>query len=380
MRIGIDARTVCTRRGIGNVVFHLLHGLAHIPDDFTCVIYVDDPRAREWVPVDARFSVKILRPKLYPVWEQAALPLSVRHDQLDILHCPGNSAPVFLPSGVKLVLSIMDVMYLFPASKLPKSPSLYQRIGREYLRHIVPIVARRSPAIITISASSRDDILQYLDVPKDRVSVLWLAANDACRTIPEISELNLVRKKYDLDCPFVLALGAVDPRKNTAMVIEAYAKFRRQFTGPFKLAVIGLPANGMGAFRSLAERLGVGKEVIFAGFVSESDLVALYNSADLFLYPSLYEGFGLPVLEAMVCGTPVITSLTGSIPEIAGDAAVMVNPRDVDEIAAAIARVSTDTVFRRNLVARGKMRAEAFSWQRTAEKTFEIYKNVMDGQ
>lgn len=380
MRIGIDARTVTNRRGIGNVVFHLLRGLAHIPDDFTCVIYVDDPGAHELVPDDARFSVKILRPMLYPVWEQVSLPLSVIHDQLDILHCPGNSAPVFLPGSVKLVLSIMDVMYMFPASKLPKSPSLYQRIGREYLKHIVPIVARRAAAIITISASSRDDILQYLDLPKERVSVAWLAANEACRTIPEASELNFVRTKYDLNSPFILTLGAVDPRKNTAKIIEAYAKFRRQFTGPFKLAVIGLPANGMGAFRSLAERLGVGKEVIFAGFVSESDLVALYNSADLFLYPSLYEGFGLPILEAMVCGTPVITSPSGSIPEIAGDAVVMVNPRDVNEIVAAMMRVTSDTVLHGNLIAMGKKQAEAFSWQRNAEKTFQIYKNVMDGQ
>ena len=380
MRIGIDARTVCTRRGIGNVVFHLLRGLSHIPDDFTCVIYVDDPGAHELVPVDSRFSVKILRPKFYPVWEQVGLPLSVVHDQLDILHCPGNSAPVFLPRSVKLVLSIMDVMYLFPASKLPKSPALYQRIGREYLKQIVPIVARRAAAIITISATSRDDILLYLDVPKNRVSVGWLAANEAWRTIPEVSQLNLVRTKYDLNCPFVLALGAVDPRKNTAMIIQAHAKFRRQFTGPFKLAVIGLPANGIGAFRGLAERLGIGEEVIFAGFVSENDLVAIYHLADLLLYPSLYEGFGLPVLEAMTCGTPVITSHSGSIPEIAGDAAVMVNPRDVDEIVAAMMRVTTDSVLRENLVAKGKMRAEAFSWQRTAEKTFEIYKNVMDGK
>ena len=379
MRIGIDARLLTYRRGIGNVVFHLLHGLSELSDDCSYVIYVDDPSAKELVPDDARFSVRTLRPKFYPAWEQISLPLRVARDKLDILHCPGNTAPVYLPDQVKLVLTIHDVMYLFPASILHKSPSFYQRVGREYLRRIVPFVARRAASIITISESSREDILKYLHVPEERINVVSLAANGACQVIADASLLITVRKKYSLDSPFMLALGAIDPRKNSATIMKAYARFKQQNSGPSKLAIIGLPVNGMMAFKRLAEELGISDEVVLTGFVTDDDLVALYNAAELLIYPSLYEGFGLPVLEAMKCGTPVITSPSGSIPEISGDAAVMVNPLDVDEIAAAMKRVTTDKVLHRHLVAKGKTQAEKFSWQRTAEKTSEIYRNVMAG-
>jgi len=380
MRIGIDARTLTNRRGIGNVVFHLLQGLSKIPYDCTYVVYVDDPKANELIPNDPRFSTKVIWPKIYPVWEQLSLPFSVMQDQLDVLHCPGNSAPTFLPGRVKLVLSINDVMFMFPTSKLPKSPSWYQRIGREYLNYIVPIVAKRAAAITTISLSSRDDILQYIDVSPDRISVIWLAANQACRIIPDIALLNAVRTKYNLKNPFILALGALDPRKNTAIILKAFAEFRQQFNGQIMLVIISLSANGMGGFHRLAEELGIADKVLLIGFVSEDDLVALYNAAELLVYPSLYEGFGLPVLEAMACGTPVITSSCGSIPEIAGDAAVMVDPHDAGEIAAAMMGVLTDQVMYRNLVAKGRGRAELFSWQRAAEETFVVYQAVMIGK
>lgn len=380
MKIGIDARTVINRRGIGNVVYHLLQGLSKIPYDCSYVIYVNDIKANELMPKDPRFSVRVIGPKIYPIWEQISLPVSVLKDKLDVLHCPGNSAPIFLPSRVKLVLSIMDVMFMFPASKLPKSPSWYQRVGREYLKHVVPVAAKRAVAITTISASSRDDILRYIDVPADRVTVVWLAANDACGIISDIALLNTVRSKFKLNGPFILALGALDPRKNTAMILKAYAIFKRQFSAQIKLAIVGLSENGMGKFCRLADELGIGNDVVCAGFVTEDDLVALYNAAELLLYPSLYEGFGLPVLEAMICGTPVITSPCGSIPEIAGDAAVMVDPHDVEAIAAAMKMVVTDQVLYDNFAAKGKVRAELFSWQRAAEEIFEVYQAVMAGK
>ncbi len=377
MKIGIDARTIINRRGIGNVVFHLLRGLSKIPCDCTCVIYIDDPSAAKLLPNDSRFFVKVLRPKIYPLWEQIILPMHAALDELDILHCPGNSAPVFLPGHVKLVLSIMDVMFMFPASKLPKSPSWYQRLGREYLKYVVPVVAKRAAAITTISSSSRDDILQYIDVPASSVSVIWLAANDACCIIADAALLSAMRTKFELNSPFILALGALDPRKNTATILKSFSNFKQKFPSDIKLAIVGLPANGIDNYRRMADELGIVTDVVFAGFVSEDDLVALYNAAELLLYPSLYEGFGLPVLEAMICGTPVITSPCGSIPEIAGDAAVMVDPHNVEEIAAAMNRVLEDKVLYDNLVAKGKAQAELFSWQRAAEKTFSIYQTAM---
>jgi glycosyltransferase involved in cell wall biosynthesis len=377
MKIGIDARTIINRRGIGNVVFHLLQGLSKIPYECSFVIYVDDFKSIELIPRDPRFSVKVLRPNIYPIWEQIRLPLSVMQDDLDILHCPGNSAPVFLTRRVKLVLSIMDVMFMFPSIQLPKSPSWYQRFGREYLKYVVPIVAKRAAAITTISSFSRNDITQYIDVPPDRVNVIWLAANESCSITPDSSQLNAMRTSFQLNDPFVLALGAVDPRKNTETILRSFLKFKQQHPCVIKLALVGLPSRGIEKFRRVADDLGIGNDVVFAGFVSEDDLVALYNAAELLLYPSLYEGFGLPILEAMKCGTPVITSSCGSIPEIAGDAALMADPHDEDAIANAIKMVLTNKIVYKSLVEKGKVRADLFSWQVAAEKTFAVYRSVM---
>ena len=377
MKIGIDARTLINRRGIGNVVFHLLKGLSKIPYDCSFVIYIDDLNSIELIPKDSRFSVKVLQPKNYPIWEQVRLPISAMHDELDVLHCPANSAPVFLPRRLKLVLSIMDVMFMFPTSQLPKSPSCYQRIGREYLKYVVPVVAKQASMITTISYSSRNDILRYIDVPEERISVIWLAANNACGIISDESKISAVRTKLRLENSFVLALGALDPRKNTATILKSFAKFKKLHSCEIKLAVVGLSAQGIESFLRLADDLGIANEVVFAGFVTEDDLVALYNAAELLIYPSLYEGFGLPVLEAMICGTPVITSPCGSIPEIAGDAALMVNPHDADAIAAAIKAVVTDKALYGSLVEKGKLRAGLFSWQLAAEQTFAVYQSVM---
>ena len=224
MKIGIDARALSNRRGIGNVVFHLLDGLSKIPYDCSFVIYVEDSKSIELIPQDSRFSVRILRPKIYPIWEQFTLPFCVIKDKLDILHCPGNSAPIFLPRSVKLVISIMDVMFMFPASQLPKSPSWYQRIGRKYLKLIVPFVAKRAAAITTISSASSNDILQYIDVPENRISVIWLAANNACGIISDVKKLTAVRRNFLLNEPYVLALGALDPRKNTETILISFEK------------------------------------------------------------------------------------------------------------------------------------------------------------
>jgi glycosyltransferase involved in cell wall biosynthesis len=380
VKIGIDARTLSNRRGIGNVVFNLLHGLAKISCDCSYIIYVNDVKASKLIPDDPRFITKILKPKIYPIWEQISLPLSVIRDRLDILHCPGNSAPVSFFVRTKLVLTIHDVIFMFPVSDHPKSPSWYQRFGRTYLKYIVPVVAKRAAAIITVSAASRDDILQYISVPTDRISVVWSAANGACKEIIDNKILSKVRKQYDLSHSFILVFGALDPRKNTAAILKAYAKYRSQEVYQTQLMIVGLTENGKENFRNLAVELGITANVVFAGFVDEDDLVALYSAAELLLYPSLYEGFGLPVLEAMICGTPVITSRRGSIPEIAGDAAVFVDPLDVDGMADAIRTVLTDKVVYTNLVSQGIARAKLFSWQRAAEQTFKIYQMVIDGK
>ena len=298
-------------------------------------------------------------------------------DRVDLLHCPANTAPLVLAKRVKLVLTIHDVMYMFLASVLGESPSLYQRLGRFYRRLVVPLAARQATAIVTDSYNSRQDVMKYLGVEKDKLQVVREAPNSACRLTPEPTTLTAVRAKYALQRPFILALAAVDPRKNTARIAEAYALFRKQVTRCYQLALVGLTPAGQRHFQHLAQTLGLADEVITAGFVPDEDLVSLYNAAEALLYPSLYEGFGLPVLEAMACGTPVISSKSSSIPEIAGDAALLINPTDTEALARAMVQLSSDQELRNDLIARGYKQAAKFSWAKAAEEMLAVYEHAL---
>jgi len=377
MKVGIDARAIKNRRGIGNVVYHLLHGLSRINNSCSFVIYVDDKSVSCLIPSDSRFTVKIVKPKLYPFWEQISLPIIAMIDRLDVLHCPGNSAPILIHPKTKLVITIHDVMFLFSSKQLQKSPSWYQRFGRLYLKWVVPVVAKRASRIITVSSVSRNDIYQYISIPTDQVSVIWSAANETCKQTTNTELLNAIRIKFNLGSSFLLALGALDPRKNTANILKAFAVLKKTHVCDVKLAIVGMTQQGIHKYHRLAEDYGISSDVVFSGFVLDADLVALYNAAACLVYPSLYEGFGLPVLEAMACGTPVITSACGSIPEIAGDAALMVDPHEVDAIAAAMMKLMTDKELYDSLVEKGKRRAALFSWQLAAEKTFAVYQAAM---
>jgi glycosyltransferase involved in cell wall biosynthesis len=376
MRIGIDARTVVNRRGIGNVVYNLLQELAKIPSEHTFVLYVSSAAARPFLPDDKRFTVKVVKPGIYPLWEQVSLPWRAWRDRLDILHCPGNSAPLLLPRKVRLVLSIMDVMFMFPKGTIPASPSLYQRLGRKYLKFVVPRAAKKAHALTTISQTSQDDINRYIDLKGKPVSVIWLAANSdhlqgitAEQTLAALDKLKVAK-------PFALALGAIDPRKNTTTILQAFAQFTDRLQAPFNLVVTGLKGHEAEAYRQTARSLGIEQRVLFTPFVSEQELGALYNSAEFLVYPSLYEGFGLPVVEAMACGTPVITGRSGSLPEIAGDAALMVNPTVAGEIADAMHQFATSAELRNQFSQLGRQRSALFSWEKMSEAFTAIYESA----
>jgi len=380
MRIGIDARHLINRRGIGTMVYHLVHALAELPGDYSYVLFTDHPMAKLRAPQDERFRVRLLTPKLFPIWEQIVLPAAAVSERLDVLHCLANTAPILLSGQIRLILTVHDVMYLMPVNALPRSPSLYQRLGRLYYRWCVPLAARYADTIVTVSEASRQDILRYLRVKSERVQVIREAANVSCKVVTDSTILDATKAKYGLRRPFVLALGAIDPRKNTARIIEAFARVSSRTKGRYQLVLVGLPSRHASRFRRLIESLGIVDEVVNVGFVPEEDLVALYNSSEMLLYPSLYEGFGLPILEAMACGTPVITSLCGALPEVCGAAALIVDPLNVDDIAAAMYRVASDRDLRRNLIARGHDQVQQFSWQRAASQTLDLYKSLRTSQ
>lgn len=373
MRIGIDGRLVSYRRGIGNFVYNLLGVLAEMDSKHEYIVYVDSATSCKQILEGGSFRLCPFRRGNYIFSEQWTLPALAARDRLDILHCPANTAPLRVPGRTQLVLTIHDVMYLLPKAVLPHSQSLYQRMGRIYRRLIVPRVAKRAAIITTDSSHSASDIVSYLHLPSEKVRVIHGAANKGCRVLCDMDRIDQVKRAYGIRGRFVLTLGGIDPRKNTAGVIRAFGRFK-QLTGlPHQLLVVGLPTNGRRRFANLGARMGLGTEVIFTSFLPEDHLIALYNGAEVFLYPSLYEGFGLPVLEAMACGTPVISSPRSSIPEIAGGAALLVSPTDIDALAGALTHLIREDGVRKEMVARGFEQASKFSWEKTAREIVNVY-------
>jgi glycosyltransferase involved in cell wall biosynthesis len=376
LRIGVDARLIALRRGMGNYIYHLLSEFARLDVQHSFVLYVDSTEAIDVIPPSARFCIRMISRTSYPVWEQVQMPRQLASDSVDLIHSPANTAPVYVPKGVMPVLTVHDIMYLLPATTIPNSSSVYQRLGRAYRSWIVPHVARRAEAIITVSQHSRRDIIQRLRLAPERVKVIYEAPGKVYAQPAAINHDENVRMRYKVDHPYVFSLGALDPRKNTMRVIEAFARFITLTSQPYILVISGLNHTGMHAFGRAAATAGVSQYVRLLGFVSEPDLAALYRGASMLAYPSLYEGFGLPVLEAMACGVPVISSNVSSIPEVAGDAALLIDPYDIAALTQAMSQLATDFSLRDMLIARGQRRAAQFSWTRAALETIDIYEKV----
>lgn len=379
MRIGIDARLASYRRGLGNYVFHLVSELRRIETAHRFVVYVDSAMAPQELAQwrSEQIELRVSRPYNYAVWEQLILPGRARRDGLDLLHCPAGTAPLGLSRQVKLCLTIPDVMSLLPDRILPSSPSAYQRMGRLYRRVVVPRAARRADGLATISEYSRRDIQHHLRIAPERVRVIHLAPNAVCGPRPAGQARDHVRAAYGIAGAFLLAMGGVDPRKNTSALLTAFASAKRRAGLPHALVLVGIPRTGQSRFLMLAAQLGVDRDVVLTDFISTEGLVALYNSAAAFVYPSLYEGFGLPVLEAMACGLPVIASSTTSIPEIAGDAALLIDPGDTGALSSAMIRLLDDAALRRTLIERGLARCREFSWEKTARQTLNLYADAL---
>jgi len=374
LRVGVDARLITYRRGIGNFVQHLLDALARLDTPHEFVLYVDSNAAVPLAPKHPRFTTRVLGPRIYPVWEQCSLPAQLRRDRIDVLHCPANAGPLHMPSSTRLVLTIHDVMYMLPRSTLPASPSLYQRIGRGYLRWAVPRVARDAAAVTTISEFSRADIARYVTTTAP-MTVVYEAPGPAFRIVDPAHAAATVQS-LGVSASYLVALGAIDPRKNTARVIDAFARALPELPSSQQLVLVGLAPGARVHFGKQLRALGIETRVVLLGFVTESELVALYNAAELFVYASLYEGFGMPLLEAMACGTAVLGSTSASVPEIAGDAALLVDPTDVGAIAAAMIRLSNDASCRSALRERGRVRAQRFTWDQVARDVMNVYEQV----
>jgi len=383
LKVGIDARFITRqpRRGIGNYSLNLVNELIQIDPSVEYVLYIAHEDEESILPNLPNVKIRQLWPAIYPIWENISLPVAVKKDKIDILHCLGNTAPLLLQSSVKLVLSIMDVMFLQSGDFVPKPSTRYQAWGRIYRSIAVPLVARRSDKIVTISEFSKKDIVQLISgITSDEVEVSYLSCDPIFK-----SHLGLPvaeRPVFDAEAsaPYILCLGAEDPRKNTLRFVQSYLNLleKKQIS---ENLIIGGYANweSSAAFQAVCSA-GAEHKVRFLNFISIENLAQLYRNAVAFAYPSLYEGFGIPILEAFSSGCPVIASNVTSIPEVGEDAALYFDPWDVNSIEAALLQIVRDSTLRQKLIARGLQRASQFSWSETARKTLAIYNQCLESQ
>ena len=378
MRIGMDAYLLNYEgRGMGKYILRLVQGLAKTSGEEQYVVYGPRDAFPELRDL-SNFTLRDARSWPYPVWEQWVLPSWASKDRLDLLHCPSNTAPLKLDKRIKRVVTIHDLMYMLPASVIPPVKTLRQRLGKIYRRSIVPRIAGSADTILTVSEFSKRNIMELLSTDASRIRVVYEGVDQDLDRTGDLMHLAPWLPKWEPRTGFIMALGAHDPRKNTEMVIQVYAHLRRGHGISEKLAVVGLPGWRSSWFYRLARQLEVTDDVFFAGFVPDEALFWFYRSARCFLYPSLYKGFGYPPLEAMACCTPVVTSNVASIPEVVGDAALLVEPTCPESIRDALLRVLRDESLRKTLIEQGPEQAAKFRWQTTVEQTLQVYQEVLE--
>ena len=367
MLIAVDARTVYSghRRGTGKNLIDLYRHLAAIEPSWQFVMFHDGERRDDPFAGHSNIAAKRLemRGDRFDLWQQVRLPLAARALGSSVLHCPANTAPA-LPL-VPLLVSIHDVIAVECAANASTARHWRRRLMR---------AASGARRILTPSHHSKQAIVNELKVSATKITVNPWAPDTACRRVTEVTALDRVRAKYGLrpGQEYVFAFGASDPRKNTVRIIEAWAGLDPVLRAQCPLLVVGVEGPALARFRELAQARAPQDNWSINGFAEEADIPALLSGAALLCYPSLSEGFGLPVLDAFACETPVITSNTTSLPEVAGDAAEVVNPADTASIRDALRRVLTTPAARAELRARGARRVGDFSWQRVARTAADV--------
>ncbi|MDP8259083.1 MAG: glycosyltransferase family 1 protein [Candidatus Aadella gelida] len=301
-------------------------------------------------------------------WENSGLLRSARKDKIDLLHVPGFAGPMF-KRGIKTVTTVHDLIGMI-------YPENLGRVSRFYWQKWLPTCVKNSDIIIADSENTKNDIIRLLGVPEEKICVILLAVDDKFRPL-ETATLDIVRKKYGLSDKFMLNVGTIEPRKNISGLVEAFTSYIKDYSGEMDLVLVGKKDWGYRQVKRRVEELGVADRVVFTDYVDDDDLPALYNLAKLFVYPSFYEGFGLPVLEALSSGCPVIASNVSSIPEIVGEAGILLAPDDTEGLTNSFKKFDENRSMQLELSDMGIERSKKFSWQRTAEETLDVYRKIL---
>lgn len=375
MKIGIEGQRLfrVKKHGMDMVALELIRNLQKIDRENEYVIFLS-PDEDKCLRETSNVKIKEISGGSYPMWEQFALPKAARQEGCDILHCTSNTAPV--NTRIPLVITLHDIIYLEGLSLFKRGGTWYQKFGNLYRRMVVPRVVKRSEKIITVSQFEKHRIADFFGFKNSKLEAVYNGVGEKFKKINNESLLDEIKNKYHLPERFIFFLGNTDPKKNTPGVLKAYSALLKEMDKKIPLVMLDFDEDALERILNDIGDPDLKEHILLTGYVINKDLPAIYNLSELFLYPSLRESFGIPILEAMSCGTPVITSNTSSMPEVAGDAGMTVDPHDPSQIKEAILRLLNDNKLKANLISKGYMQAEKFSWANMARDVLNIYKDV----
>ena len=370
MKIAIEAQRIfrTNKHGMDFVALETIRELQKTDHENEYYILVA-PGEDRCLQVSDNVHIVEIKCPTYPLWEQVALPSAIREIKPDIIHCTSNTAPLFCPAP--LVLTLHDIIFL--EKRAHNNKSMYQNMGWYYRRFVVPRVLAKCKQIITVSQFECNRIRETLHLPEEQIIAIH---NGFSNRFHPLKETYTVTKKYIPAKEYLFFLGNTDPKKNTPCTLKADSIYVKQSSNPLPLLIADLKEE---VIHQILKQEGIEeiKPMLYSpGYITHSDLPAIYNGAKIFLYTSLRESFGIPLLEAMACGTPVVTSNTSAIPEVAGEGAILVDPTDADAIAAQILKLEQDAGYREQQIAYGLERTKQFSWQHTAEQLLKVYQSI----
>lgn len=370
MRIGIEAQRIFrkNKHGMDYVVLQEIKELQLLDTENEYYIFVK-PGEDRCIDETKNFHIIEVKCPSYPLWEQVALPYAARKYNVDILHCTSNTAPIIC--NTPLVLTLHDIIFLEPRDTNNKS--FYQNLGWLYRRLVVPRILDKCKRIITVSNFELKNIIGKLSIPESRMDMIYNGYNTWFKPINDVESIT---SKYIGETGYFFFLGNTDPKKNTERTLIAYSNYCKQSSVKRKLLVADLAPQYLEEFIVKNKLDNIRDQVVLTGYVVNSHLPYIYNGAFAFLYTSLRESFGIPLLEAMACGTPVITSNTSSMPEIGGKDAALVNPESSEEITQMMLLIENDNEYRERIKAIGLERVGHFSWKNTASNLLKLYKDV----
>ncbi len=373
MKIAIEAQRLFRRKkhGMEIVALEVIRRLQEIDHANEYLLFIKEGEDPGAVSSTANFSIDHAGAGPYPVWEQVHLPKALKRWKPDLLHCTANTAP--LSGTTPLIVTIHDVIYL---ESINFSGSAYQNFGNLYRRSIVPRVAKKATLIITVSEFEKKVIAGRLGISKEKIRVVYNGVNDQFKKINDKNLLEDFRNKYKLPARFLLHFANTAPKKNTTGVLIAYGEYVSVTSQPLPLVLTDCTSEMIAGILQKINQPGLMTQIHILDYVPFAKIPLLYNLATVFLYPSHRESFGMPVIEAMACGVPVITSNTSALPEIAGDAACLADPSQPSTITGFIIRLLSEPEYYLQKQESGYKNARRFSWKNAATETLALYREI----